>query len=233
MEQKKEVDIMEAYPGGKVGTVGTSVKEAYSYAKSIPDLRTNFELVSKMNEAFGNKKGDPTNIDWPRVRNQSKNMLDELGELFIALGANKSRILSAVQNFKSQLVFDSDVNPEQVRDANCDIHVFGYGNHHFMGIDADRDMQSVIEGVMTRFIKDPDDKIASIQKHAANGVTDVAFEGEYPTMVMRSISDQPDAPKGKFLKSASFREPVFYDAVAEVEQDREELNNAINENDSE
>jgi hypothetical protein len=28
-------------------------------------------------------------------------------------------------------------------------------------------------------------------------------------MVMKSASDQPDAPKGKFLKSASYSEPVL------------------------
>ena len=48
---------------------------------------------------------------------------------------------------------------------------------------------------------------------AAAGVTDVYFEGEYPTMIMKSASDQPDAPKGKFLKSASYKEPVFYPVV--------------------
>jgi hypothetical protein len=45
--------------------------------------------------------------------------------------------------------------------------------------------------------------------HTMKGVHDVYFEGEYPTMVMKSGSDQPDAPKGKFLKSASYKEPVF------------------------
>src|SRR3546814_4110464 len=29
-------------------------------------------------------------------------------------------------------------------------------------------------------------------------------------MVMKSGADQPDAPKGKFLKSVSYREPEFY-----------------------
>lgn len=66
-----------------------------------------------------------------------------------------------------------------------------------------------VDGVMTRFIKDDADKQATQALHAANGVTDVYFEGEYPTMVMKSASDQPDAPKGKFLKSASYKQTVF------------------------
>ncbi|RIY41123.1 hypothetical protein [Neopusillimonas maritima] len=80
-----------------------------------------------------------------------------------------------------------------------------------MGIDANKDMQSVVGGVMTRFIKDDEDKAQSIAMHAQAGVTDVVFEGAYPTMIMRSASDQPDAPKGKFIKSASFSKPVFYE----------------------
>jgi hypothetical protein len=70
-------------------------------------------------------------------------------------------------------------------------------------------MQDVISGVMTRFIKDEADKEATIALHAAKGVTDVYFEGEYPKMVMKSASDQPDAPRGKFLKSASYVNTQF------------------------
>jgi hypothetical protein len=70
-------------------------------------------------------------------------------------------------------------------------------------------MHTVVDAVFTRFIKDEADKAATIALHAAKGVTDVYFEGEYPKMVMKSASDQPDAPKGKFLKSASYSQPVF------------------------
>src|SRR3546814_3552414 len=45
---------------------------------------------------------------------------------------------------------DSTVNLNQARDGLCDINVFSYGAHHMMGIDADRDMSSVVGGVMTR-----------------------------------------------------------------------------------
>lgn len=79
------------------------------------------------------------------------------------------------------------------------------------------DMYAVVDGVMTRFIKDDADKAATIAKHAAKGVTDVYFEGEYPVMIMKSASAQPDAPAGKFLKSASFKEAAFAEAPYDVD----------------
>lgn len=180
---------------------------------------SNFQLVSFMNEAFGNRKGDPQNIDLNRVRNQSKNIFDEFCELMVALGANKARIQEAKETFLKQIVFDSkfETDIDKARDAFCDINVFSYGGHHLMGIDADRDMQSVINAVMSRFIKDPEDLKATVAKHAAKGVTFVYFEGDYPTMIMKSGDDQPDAPRGKFLKSASCVDPVFYDPVVKKE----------------
>jgi hypothetical protein len=91
---------------------------------------------------------------------------------------------------------------------------------HKLGITTatlDMDMRAVIDGVMTRFIKDEADKQATIKKHAAKGVTDVYFEGEYPVMIMKSASDQPDAPVGKFMKSASFKEAKFAEVAYDLE----------------
>jgi hypothetical protein len=174
---------------------------------------TNHMLVAYMNTAFGNPKGFHEHINWPRIQKQCLNIPDELGELFIAMGADSDVMKSAVQAFKEHIALakpgSNPIRLDLVRDALCDIHVFAYGAHHLMGIDADADMRAVIDGVMTRFIKDDEDKAATIALHAAAGVTDVYFEGSYPTMVMKSASDQPDAPKGKFLKSASYKQPVF------------------------
>ncbi len=162
-----------------------------------------------MNEAFGNSKGNPQAISLDRVRSQTRNILDEFCELQIALGASHVAV-QALRDAVKGIRYSEEVKLEDVRDGLCDIHVFAYGAHHLMGIDADQDMNSVVDGVMTRFIKDEADKQATITKHAAKGVTEVYFEGEYPVMVMKSAADQPDAPKGKFLKSASYCEPVFY-----------------------
>jgi hypothetical protein len=71
------------------------------------------------------------------------------------------------------------------------------------------DMNAVLDAVMTRFIKDQYDLEATIAMHLAKGVPHVYIEGGYPTMILKSAEDQPDAPRGKFLKSASYRKPVF------------------------
>lgn len=176
----------------------------------ISTLPTSFRRVTEMNAAFGNTKGDPAAIDIDRVRKQCLNIADEFGELMVALGADEVLIKAAIVHLKWVAnKADADVNVGGLRDALCDIHVFAYGAHHLMGIDADADMATVVDGVMTRFIKDEADKAATIAMHAAKGVVDVYFEGEYPTMVMKSSRDQSDAPQGKFLKSASYHEPLF------------------------
>lgn len=89
-------------------------------------------------------------------------------------------------------------------------------------VDVAKEMDAVIDGLMTRFVKDESDEIATYAKHnkafhahyaknnmAVTGDLEVYFVGEYPVRVMKSSVDQPDAPKDKFLKSASFKEPVF------------------------
>jgi len=175
-------------------------------------MSTNFDLVSAMNVAFGNERGNPLAIDWSRVRSQSLNVLDEFIELMSAFGL-ESETMAQLKAVRKRLTADkfspNTPDHEKVRDTLCDIHVYAYGAHHLMGINADEDTIEVVEKVMTRFIKDDADKAATQAMHAAAGVTQVSFEGEYPTMIMRSTADQPDAPVGKFMKSASFQEPVF------------------------
>jgi predicted HAD superfamily Cof-like phosphohydrolase len=171
---------------------------------------SNFSRVSKMNVAFGNPKGDPHTIDFDRVRKQCLNLVDELGELFVALGANPASVKYYVSNLKhAASVSSQPVDVDGIRDALCDLHVFAYGAHHFMGIDADKDMDAVVDGVMTRFVKDIHDMEATIKLHAAKGVTATYIEGEFPTAVLKSAKDQPDAPAGKFLKSVSYSDTIF------------------------
>lgn len=175
---------------------------------AVSGKQTAFQRVAEMNEAFGNPKGNPEAIDWERITKQCMNIGDEFVELVVALGADAKGV-KALKTALGKLDFTGKVDLNGVRDALCDIQVFGNGAHHLMGYDADRDMDDVVDGVMTRFIKSPEDKEATIALHAKKGVTDVYFEGNYPKMVMKSASDQPDAPKGKFLKSASCVKTVF------------------------
>lgn len=176
---------------------------------TITTTKTPFQRVAEMNVAFGNPKGDYRNIDWNRVRNQCKNIFDEYCELLAALGANPIDIaVLRMTHIKVGWMEDAP-NVMEVRDALADIQVFKDGALHMMGIDGDADMHAVVDGVMTRFIKDEDDLQATIAYHAKRGVSDVYFEGEFPKLVMKSASDQPDAPKGKFLKSVSYQNTVF------------------------
>jgi hypothetical protein len=156
-----------------------------------------FELVSMMNVAFGNPQGNPLDYEtpynetaWARLESQCKNIKSELKELYDAINARD--VLA-------------------IRDALCDINVFSLGAHHFMGYDANRDMQSVIDGVMTRFCKDEVELEATKTKYDALGVRYVV-EGVFPTVCLKSSEDQlmPEYPKGKFLKSAGYSQPVFY-----------------------
>lgn len=162
-------------------------------------LRSSFIQVSEMNEAFGNPKGDPNNIDWNRLEAQCKNILDEYKEL---MGDPESddpkKVLGALKR--------RDLN--EVRDALCDIQVFSNGAQHFIGIDGDDDMTAVVTGVMTRFCKDQEELDATIAKWTGRGL-EVYTEGEFPKMIVKSAKDQPDAPKGKFLKSTGYTDTVF------------------------
>jgi hypothetical protein len=180
-------------------------------------MKTSFQMVAAMNTAFGNPQGDPKNIDWNRIRSQYKNIFDEYCEGLRALGYAASLVEElklAHDNYIAPVKYNFE--PEQVedvRDALCDINVFSCGAQHLMGVDGDRDMQSVIDGVMTRFVKDPSDLDATIAIFNAKGVTQTYTEGEFPTMILKSAVDQPDAPKGKFLKSASYQPTKFYELV--------------------
>lgn len=171
---------------------------------------TSFELVSDMNTAFGNPKGDSKNIDWGRVRNQCKNIGDEFVELMTALGADRQVMKNLGKIIKHHLQeFPCEVDIEEVRDALCDISVFSLGAQHLMGVNGDADMAAVVDGVMTRFCCDQAELDATIAHWANKGIPDIYVEGEFPRKIVKSASDQPDAPKGKFLKSVGYSPTVF------------------------
>jgi hypothetical protein len=151
-----------------------------------------FKQVSTMNDAFGNSKGNPQEINFSRLEKQCSNILDEYNELQVALAAK---------------------DPILVRDALCDIMVFSLGAFHFMGADADADMNVVYTSNMSKFIKDDEDKAASEAKYKALGVSYV-LEGEYPIMRLRCTetvvgTDGETYRANKILKSASYVPPTL------------------------
>lgn len=171
-----------------------------------------FERIKEMNEAFGNPEGDPKNINWDVIKSQCNSILDEFIELQRGLGLEETtlRFLMGARGSLDQAVYPLTPNLKDVRDALCDINVFSGGAHHLMGIDQEADMSAVLNSLFTRFVKDDVDMSNTMQYHANKGVHQVSYEGNYPFKIARSLVDQPDAPKGKFLKSASYTQPTFY-----------------------
>lgn len=180
-----------------------------------------FVLVSDMNVAFNNPKGDPYLFDkmpfapgevvpadaeakfpglsnllehadkaWAKLERQCKNILAEYNELMRAIAAR-------------------DV--DAVRDALCDIHVFAYGGHHFMGYQASTDLESVVEALYSRFCHD-EHTLEATKAHFDSMGVEYYVEGTFPTVCLKSAKDQmmPEYPKGKFLKCVDYHTPGFY-----------------------
>jgi hypothetical protein len=163
-----------------------------------------FQLVSEMNEAFGNPKGNPGAINALRLMSQCKNIAKEYQELMKEFGVEVK-----VEHLSKAV---SGGNVANIRDALCDIMVFALGAYHFMGHDADTDMALVVEAVMTRFCATPDVLAETCKKYDAIGVK-YYIEGQFPRVCLKSAEDQGDGeyPKGKFLKAVGYRTPVFPD----------------------
>lgn len=212
--EASSTSFLRAYQNYTSNTAASHVRVTRD---SMETARTNFEMVSAMNTAFGNARGNPLAIDGDAVRRQCANIFDEFVELQKAMGLREphvnflKKISEIIKSYITGNQYDdSKFVLDDVRDALCDINVFSYGAHHRMGINADLDMAEVVTKVMTRFVKSPEDLEATVKMHSAKGVVHTYAEGEYPTMVLKSGSDQPDAPKGKFLKSVSTQQPEFY-----------------------
>ena len=157
---------------------------------------TSFQLVSQMNEKFGNPKGNPHKINGARLLSQCKNITKEYEELMLAISLG-------------------DIN--KIRDALCDIQVFAMGAQHFMGYDGDRDMRSVVEALYSRFCRDQPHLVETMV-HFNNLGVEYYREGEFPFVCLKSSFDQGDGeyPKGKFLKAVGYSEPIFYEADLEI-----------------
>lgn len=151
---------------------------------------SSFLQISKMNEAFGNPKGDPNHILITPLVNQCENIGHEYEELQLAL---------AVQD------------PIAVVDALCDIIVFCGGAFHLMGIDADKSLAAVYESNMSKFCSDQDVLERTQKKYTDLGVP-FAVHGEFPAKYLKATASCEDKlgnkyASGKFLKSVSYQEP--------------------------
>ena len=163
-----------------------------------------FRLVSDMNTAFSNPRGDPHNIDWVRLRRQVTNIAGE------HRGDEYKELLDAID----------EKSVYRTRDALADILVFTLGAFHFMGYDADVDTAEVVRAVMTRFCRDPAHLAATIEWYAGRGVSDVYYEGEFPRVALKARTEQRNLitgeriSAGKFLKALGYAEPNFLPLAA-------------------
>lgn len=184
-------------------------------------MKNVFQRVYEMNAAFGNERGSHLRAEAKDdaqlnvVLKNSLNILYEFGELMVAFGYDKRMVNFWVEGFVKDLSRQSfretdDVDITKIRDSLCDINVYSIGSHYKLGYDAEEDTHAVVDQVMTRFIKNEEDLRATIELHKSKGVSKVEVCGKYPQAYLKSTEDQPDAPKGKFLKSASAQKvPAF------------------------
>lgn len=178
--------------------------------------QTMFELVSDMNVAFGNPKGDPSHImrDLEVHVAQCKNIGAEFLELMKAFGVHAG--ISLNSQYTSNDVDESHgtggVDIDGVRDALCDIMVFALGAFHKMGVDADADMREVVSALYSRFCLGTAHLLDTQEHYDKLGVR-YTVEGTFPTVCLKSAEDQqmPEYPKGKFLKAVGYRKPRFYE----------------------
>lgn len=102
-----------------------------------------------------------------------------------------------------------------VRRVLTSINIAAMSAIHVLGYDAEADMAAVVEGVMTRFCQDEADLAKTKAQYDSMGI-EYYVAGEFPRVCLKSARDQggDEYPKDKFLKSASYRKPVFPPAPA-------------------
>lgn len=145
-----------------------------------------FQRIVKLNRHYRNIQGNPCLPNFEDFKDYSVNFEDEIEELQEALDKED---------------FDG------VRDALCDLVVYVFGGFYKLGVDANDDINTVVDSLYSRFIKNEQDLQDSLDYYYRKGIKDVSVEGEFPMKVIRSMQNYPDAPKGKVLKSVHYKQP--------------------------
>lgn len=189
----------------------TLLSQDPKFAAVLPQLAlmSNFKMMAMLNTLAGNN----SNAGWEAIKKQLKLVQDELKELSDGIDAK-------------------DIH--ELRDGIADVLVTIYGLAHRAGIDADADLLEVVLSNLTKF--DPEgtsDIQRTVKKYLDIGVETVQLVspnpvGEGELLVTKSAYDQngtdgKNYPKGKWLKSANFEEPVFSPLPFEVRAKLEDL----------
>lgn len=149
--------------------------------------------VGQMNEAFGNERGNPGEVNWEAVDRQMAIIESEFNEL-------KEGVMTRTLH-----------GAKGIRDGVADVQVTAIGMAHIIGFDSDKDMLEVYNSNMSKLCVTQEELVATQKKYADIGVV-TYVGGELPRAFVKSALDQTGSngefyKKGKFLKGINFKEP--------------------------
>lgn len=152
---------------------------------------SNFKKAALFNECMGKT---PNSENWEVAENQAELIHEEVQELFASL-----------------VTQDRD----ELRDAIADVLVTVYGLAYMVGIDADKDYDTVHRSNMTKFTHTYETAIQTMKEYAARNVETQMFKSKHGLYAVLSAEDQVDdrglkfIPKNKLLKPASYEAPIW------------------------
>lgn len=179
-------------------------------------MKTTFEKVSALNEAFGNPKGDLSNPNIEAIRKQALLCLEEAIEMVEAAYPGTS--IEWDQYGKAE---EGSVNLNALMDAQGDLTTVNDGVAHITGFNGNTVYDLVHASNMTKFIQDASQAEEALEYYYKLGFEpdDLALEGEAPQIAIKVVKDthilDKFYPKGKFLKNMlTFKEPDFSDLLS-------------------
>ncbi|AVO22946.1 MazG-like pyrophosphatase [Erwinia phage vB_EamM-Bue1] len=183
-------------------------------------MKTTFQKVSELNEAFGNPKGDILNPNVPAIRKQAELVLEEAIELMEAAYPG-SKIFWQWDITAEPPEHAVGVNMKEILDAQGDVTTVNDGMGHIAGFNGDQVLSIVDRSNRTKFIPDVDSVEPALNYYYDLGFDqkDLRIEGEFPLVCIKVTRDvqigSKKYPAGKFLKNmATFQEPDFSDILA-------------------
>lgn len=185
-------------------------------------MTTTFQKNVRLNNAFGNKKGDITAPDFGRIQTQAKLVLEETRELLEAAFYDCSVKLDLVLTPKQEPYQTKTIQEilKDIMDAQGDITTVNDGVAHITGFDGDECLQRVYASNMSKFVRFEDEVGPALDYYYSRGFPagQLRIEGEFPQACIKVVEtvtwNGKEYPAGKFLKNmATFQEPDFTDMV--------------------
>jgi len=175
-------------------------------------MKTAFQKIAHFNELIGNSRSMPTS---QQLRVQFEMIREEFCELEQALSD-----FEAMQrgDYCAEELGGIGYNPlTEMRDGIADVLVTTYGLAHRLGVDADADLEAVYLSNMSKFVSGTmtDAADASCEVSDRLGISVATAETAPALWAITSSSDQvgrdgKQYPKGKLLKPAAYRGPIFH-----------------------